>query len=90
MSKFDEKIRVFTDARKAESALVWLEEAAKVPDESIKYVSIDSRVEYGSATSGGRAASTYVADAGMSLAWEVVERARALAEEDLKRGEEEL
>lgn len=87
MSKFHERIRILNDARDAETAMAWFAFVESQP----KAAAITTTAQViASATNEGKAAQHYVAAAVKQFHVEIIARAKVLAEEDLKRGEELL
>lgn len=73
-------------AAQAETALEWFREAA----DAAGAMTVVASVQFGSATNVGKAAQPYVHRAAQTMHGKILELAKELAEEDLRRGEELL
>lgn len=82
MSKFDDRIKVLNTAREAELAVAWFAENGS-------HVMITA-LPSGSATNTGKAAHGYLQRAAETLEGQIKATAKAMAEGDIKRGEEVL
>jgi len=89
MSKFDDPVRKMTAAKGAETSLKWFAEIAD-KDLLVGAISIFAEVRWGSSTSEGRAAQTYIQQAAKELAANIIELAEDFARADLAVGEKLL
>lgn len=84
--KFRSKIEALTAGQNAAIALKWFETLGM----KLTAISVEAKVHAGSATAEGKIAQAYIHRAAQATHGKIIELAREMAEDDLKRGEAAL